>query len=58
METHAHQVSPPCVLPLVSFRSEEVILRKVPKVFLLVVVMETIVYTCVPNFHVCYTEQV
>ena len=48
---HAYQVSPPCVLPLVSLRSEEVILKKIAGGYcLLVVVMETIEYKCVPSF--------
>ena len=47
METIMYKVSSPCVL---SLRNEEVILKKISRGYiLLVVVMETIVYTCVPS---------
>ena len=51
LNTHVYKVSFPCVLPLASLRSEEVILKKIARgYFLLVIVMETIEYTCAPSF--------
>ena len=50
--THAYKVSSPCVVPLASLRSEDVILRKV----FVVVVMETMQYTCAPISPPCLLQ--
>ena len=52
-------VSPPCVLLLVSSRSEEVILRKVRKVFVGGCHGNDCIHVRTKfHLHVCYTEQV
>ena len=49
--THAYQVSAPCIAWFASLRSEEVVIGKSARGnFLSVVVMETLKYTCVPSF--------
>ena len=49
--THAYQVSPPCIVWCANLRSEEVVTGKSAwGNFLSMVVMETLKYTCVPSF--------
>ena len=49
--THAHQVSRPCIAWFASLRSEEVVIGKsAGGHFLLIVVMETIKYICAQSF--------
>ena len=49
--THAYQVSPPCIVWFASLRSEEVVIGKSAwGHFLLMVVMETMEYTCARSF--------
>ena len=49
--THAHQVSPPCIAWFASLRSEEVVIGKSARGhFLLTVVMETMKYIYAQSF--------
>ena len=49
--THAYQVSPPCIAWFASLRSEEVVTGKSAwGHFLFMVVMETLKHTCIPSF--------
>ena len=49
--THVYQVSPPCIVWFASLRSEEVVIGKSAwGHFLLMVVMETMEYTCARSF--------
>ena len=47
--THAYQVSAPCIAWFASLRSEEVVIGKIAS-FLLTVVMETMKYVCAKSF--------
>ena len=52
-------VSPPCELPLVILRSEEVILRKVCNIFVGGCHGNNLIHVRTKfHLHVCYTEQV